>query len=382
MDDVPDWETLNQALKFLFTKYEFDFNEIGQTQRLEYGHMETILYHLSMIMDPIGCRRVFRLLFPARNQDERAKFINEMVVFINKRLHPDKISSSRLRMCGGAPFRRLLGTLITKAADAEISATLRRSICDQPVDADNGHPWDILDEERKCLRERLYLLEDKRNRYQSLLDALQSKHLEAADLWNKLKSDLESQQMDFSPGKRISLNELDTSSLKLINKLLIDRIEKSSINSKNATDRLLSIELPVTNDDDESVNANVEKRLSYYVRELREKLTSSDDPKSLKTVDRINHQLREYDNEVMVLLTKLEERQIDEDDAFLKIPEVAERYRMFDELMPNIDIEPFEFEQPLQCPDITKVKDILEKFYKSPYDIEEIYKLLQISLAY
>lgn len=383
MDDVPDWELLSNAIKFLFAKYDFEFVDFGQVQRLDYETMEKIFYHLIMIIDPNECRRSLRLMFPARNQDERTKFINTMVIFINKRLHPDKISSSRLRMCGGAPFRRLLGTLITKAASAEIAMTLRRSSCDQPLSVDtNVSPWILVEEDRKDLIERVNLMEKKRKQLESLQDALVVIQNESDLLWNNLKNDLDCQFRNFSPKQQqLPFREFDDSSSKAISKLLLDRIECYNRRSRIAAQKIQEINLPESSNDEldlSKTGKDHEKRLSYYVRELREKLILSpegcDGP---KLIDKIHQQLRDYDDKVKVLLTKLEEKQMEEDEALLKIPEVAQKYQQLEQLIPKIYIAPLSIDCQTDPPTLDEIKGVLEQFLDSSYDKQAVFHCLE-----
>lgn len=339
MDDIPSWETLNYSLKFLFSKYEFDVCDIGQVQRLDYENMETIFYHLFLIIDPNGCRRVFRLLFPARNQDERAKFIDNMVIFINKKLHPDKVSSSRLRMCGGAPFRRLLNSLIMKAAEAELTAVLRRMSCDHPANSEVDDIWKTLDNERGDISHRLDILGRKRYQLEQIRETIVERRSHSEQLWTRLKLELDRQRSQPSPKQQLHFLEFDHQSSKVINRMLLDRIERTNQRCGKAAQKIRDISLPSSPGERSSPKGRQdnEKRLSYYVRELREKLTlSPEDPNGSKLVIKIHQQLRDYDDRVRVLLTELEEKQIEEDEALLKIPEVLEKYKQLEELLPAI----------------------------------------------
>lgn len=107
------WGEILNELKQLSPKLDFEL--IGQ--RLTYEDFEKIFHHLFFMIDPAEAKRLFRgVIFPARNKEEQDRFIDTCVRYLNnKRLSSNRVSSSSLRMYGGEPFRRLVGTLIEAA---------------------------------------------------------------------------------------------------------------------------------------------------------------------------------------------------------------------------------------------------------------------------
>lgn len=115
-ENVPTWEKIRDSLKDLFSTKKLtvlELDDVQVNQRLQYHEFELIFYQFFLIIDQKETKRRFRTAYPARNQDERNKFIDLAVKYINdKQLLPKKVTAQRLKTYGGEPFRSIINAMI------------------------------------------------------------------------------------------------------------------------------------------------------------------------------------------------------------------------------------------------------------------------------
>lgn len=374
-----NWETIGHALRSLFYKYDVDLSGVGKTQRLEYQDFEKIFYHLIAIFDPAECRRKFWTLYPSRNNEEKSKFINETVQFINsKQLSSTRVSASQLRMCGGEPFRRLLTDLIVKAAEFEIATIIKKTpeclVNHTNMDCDEflntyGQVGEKVIEKLNLLRET----EDKLNLIHEQID----------DMDREIDNKWESQVGEvFAQDYFVDQNSFDR--IKDIHKTLVSRLEKSYERCKAASKEIKDIPKPP-----ETVNLgtppgkmDVSKRVSELFKEMRQRLTLSPDftPETSKSklINKITHRLIYYDNGVDTLISTLEAEREKADEELLKQPELQERCNFFKSLIPFVDCKPISFgRSKLENPKLSDIRKILDEYSNPKYDDDEIFSYLE-----
>lgn len=383
MDETPTWETIDYALKTIFSRHpNCNFKGVGQTQRLEYKEMENILYNLFLIIDPTCCRQLFRVIFPARNQDDRNKFMDQASAFINKRhLCADKVSSSRLRMCGGEPFRRLLSSIIKRATDVEIAADAKRLGHDKPIYVEETIDgcFAVAKASKIQLKQMISQLDDKSDLCDRLYDSLELKKQASKDLWEDLISS--------NSGKRSDSGDIN---IKTIYKSLLSRLQASNEKSILVIDRIKSKQLPETIEEsrDKLTASKPEqaKRVSYFVREVRKCLTLSPEidgkegskPNSESDLEK---KLSDYDAGICNLISEWEKEKIKSDEEMLERPEFLERYSFYQKLIPSLDIEPLaslnsKFNK-LSSPKFSELREILSEYPSPEYDDKIILEAIE-----
>lgn len=367
------WEYIGCALRSLLYRYDIDLSSVGQVQRLEYQDFEKIFYHLAAIIDPAECRKKFWSLYPARDTEERSKFINETVQFINsKLLSSTRVSASQLRMCGGEPFRRLLKDLIIKAAEAEITTiTKKLPECFVDADTDCDKLIDNYEQVGKVVTERLDLLrqsEEKLNLTHEQLDEMER------EIDNKWESQVGEVFVDQNSCDRI----------KEIHKTLVFRLEKSYERCKVASKQIKELPKPPENISPGTPSSKIDgsKRMSHLFKEMRQRLTLSPDftPETNKSklINKITQRLIYYDNGIDNLVSTLEAEREKADEALLKQPEMQERCNFFRGLVPFIGCKPISFgRSQTENPKLSDIREILSEFPDPKYDDGEIFSHLE-----
>lgn len=333
-------DQLNSGLKILFKPRGFEIKEIGQ--RLIYEDMEFLLYHLFLIIDPKTSVKMFHSIYPARNQDDRSKFINQMVILINKHFPNEKVAASRLRSCGGPPFRALLASLMKKAASIEsslISRRLKRTIEITP----SRH---LLDVNMSSLAKTLDDLETANSLYRQAKKTQDETRNHKMILWDNLLAKLDAVAEPYSDSK-----------LEAINKHVLDQMVLVIEECNVAIDKIESIQLSET--PFEKSKDSEPKRLSYYVRELRAQIASTGDGPT--TVEALNNQLLDYDDGMQRLVSILEKKKRDADLEYLKNDEMMERYMELQNLIPFVDIKPISCYANCPDPQVHELTRILDK---------------------
>lgn len=312
------WELLDAGLKILFSRYNVEIRNVSQSHRLEYTDMEYILYHLFKIIDSKSCRKSLHSIYPARNQDDKAKFINNMVILINRQLPQTRISAPRLIMCGGQPFRNLIGSLVRKAAEVDMICRMKRCNLAQPSDIDPDLSEERLKKEMEILDTTLAETEDTKTRLEDLKKSKQQIRYSKQIIWDELQS---------------SVNKPDRKydNLKKIQRALMVVLGKTTESCVASMDKIAAIQL--------SEPRAEPKRLSYYVRVLQAHVNSSDPPQS--TID-------DYDEAMENLISKLNEKQQLCDERLLQNPEFSERYNRLTKLIPLIKVKPIRIKLPLK----------------------------------
>lgn len=298
-EETPKWTILRVALKSVLAKFELDLNHVGTTQRIDYTDFEKIFYHLLIIIDPNDCRRKLWSLYPARDLDGRSRFIELTTQLINDRqIGATKISSGQLRVCGGEPFRRLLCSLIKKAAQVEIQSIERKlsNVTTQTPDV-------------------------------SLTELEDSIVLLKSQILNK------SNDLEHGLNELVRLENL----LEMKNgiKNLLDQLETSNGRVKVAVEKIKSLEI-YPDFVKGSTILETSKRMSNFVNEIRECLLVKPDTAKSK----IENQLAEYDNGNERLISTLEDEIAKIDAALLEKEEMRERYNFFSNLIPAIEFAP------------------------------------------
>lgn len=309
------------------------------SQRLDYAVCETIFYQLILMIDPAECRRKFWGIYPSRDADERTRFIENTAQFINgKQLVPYKVTASQLRMCGGEPFRRLLTSLINKAADVEIKANIKRlKLKEEEMQISTS--WEeILDKQdhtRDIIRERILEFKFVKSRLEELKEKLSDMESELKDTSNSLSEEVY--------GEISSLNHYDERRLKDMYKILLVRLEKSHSRCKIAAEQIKKtpplevISTPIIGFPTRKV-----RRMSDYFKEMRERLTSS------PLINKISERIYHYDSRIEAIISNWENDLEKADDEFLRRPEIMEQFEFWSKLIPPLDIKPVNFDLDAQ----------------------------------
>lgn len=363
------WENIGSALRTLLYKSN-DLNAslscVGQVQRLEYQVFEKIFYHLAAIIDPAECRKKFWSLYPARDTEERSKFIIEAVHFINsKSLSSTRVTASHLRMCGGEPFRRLLKDLIIKAAEAEIATVTRKTPeCLVNSDLDCKQVGEII-------AERLKLLKQSEEKLNSIHEQLDEMEIEIDNKWE-------------SQVGEVFVDQNSRDRMKEIHKALVSRLEKSYERCKAASKQIKELPKPpkTVNSGTPSPKVDGSKRMSHLFKEMRQRLTLSPDftPETNKSklINKITQRLIYYDNGIDNLVSTLEAEREKADEELLKQPEMQERYNFFKSIVPFIDGKQISFRRSqIEDPKLSDIREILNEFPDSKYDDSEIFSHLE-----
>lgn len=303
------WDLLDAGLKIIFSRHDIEFDDIAQIKRLEYKDMEYILYHLFLIIDPRSTRRIFHSIFPAKNQDDTTMFITNMVIMINKQQLPlEKTSAPRLRMCGGTPFRNLIGAIIKKAAEVDMFTRMKRFKLARPSEVDSDLESRII-KDKENLERVMNDLDANRYKLANLTRLLQKLQSKKQTIWSQL------------PDCKPDLN-FDKQSLKEKQNSLMPVLTSTTQAFRVALNKLATVDIP-----EPTIEA---KRLSYYVRELQTQMNSS-------------FGIVEYSDQMDRLISKLEEKQRLSEEELLKDPKFIRRYQDIASLIPLIPIKPIKW---------------------------------------
>lgn len=307
------WELIDAGLKILFSRNNIETRDLDKTHRLEYTDMEYILYHLFMIIDARTSRKSLSSIYPARNQDDKTRFINNMVMMINKQLPREKISASRLRMCGGQPFRVLISSLIKEACHVDMLTRMKRTGLPQPSDIDLHISETRLVREKEILDKEIAELEDMRMKLQDLRMSQRQIRCSKQVSWDELQNSINSSVE----------KEFDKQDLKRVQRLLMVVLGKTTEGCVSSMNKIAAIQLSEPRDEP--------KRLSYYVRELQAHVNSSNSSHS--TID-------DYDTAMENLIIRLEEKQRRCDERLLQDPKILERYNRLAKIIPFVRVRP------------------------------------------
>lgn len=372
IEETPSWDNIHCALRLLFSRFEqLDLTSIGTTQRLQYEDFEMVFYHLFLIMDQTDTKRKFRDIFPARNQEERTKFIQLSVRCINdKQLSSQRVAASQLRMCGGEPFRRLMANLIKAATEKEIHSIRRiapdcmglHSSQDIQTKGENLDFYiDKICQKQQKVKELSNNLKETIDRLKQLKENVNEAKRLHQEKWNFLSTKLD--------GVSYSYNHRH---MQAICRSLFSRLEQANAKSKAATEKIKKIQLPTEGTDD--IVSSGKKRLSQFIREVRDQFDSS------RIVDKIGQQLVEYDNGVDKIIETWQEEQERADENLLKNPEIFEKFRFFENIVPKIDLKPIgHVDNTKEKPLLSSIEQILNQFSDPKYDDREI---VEASRAY
>lgn len=113
VDARADWDAIRVALELLLP--ELDVSQLGKRAHLDSDTSERILHGLFLRLERKTWQRLLKAKTPppSKTPQERAKFIESAVQFVNgQKLHSQLATASLFRMCGGAPYRQLLRSLI------------------------------------------------------------------------------------------------------------------------------------------------------------------------------------------------------------------------------------------------------------------------------
>lgn len=373
---TPNWDVIGDALKSLFSKYDVDLSSVGQSQRLEYSDFETIFYHLFAIIDAAECRRKLWSIYPARNPEERSKFINNAALIINSnQMVPNRISASQLRMFGGEPFRRLLTALIMKAAEVETAAISKRLAAeDENYQMPEGSLEEYcseIEQTIKLIRLKSIDLDELVQKFYNDQQAQQDLNEEIQEKWLSLMGIEE--QLDLSV-ENIEDNK------KSIYKSLLSKLE-TSMRSRESAKRTIaavpkamltksSLESPVAKHD-------TSKRISEYFVNLKRCLLASPqyspDTNQSRIINKISQRLIDYETGVDEICLNLELEKEKADEALMKNPEMQERYKYFETVIPFVNVKPIDLKiDSNKTIDMAKLRELLAKYPDGRYDDEEI----------
>lgn len=342
--DAPTWEFIGLSLKLVLSRYDLDLSNLGSAQRIDHKDFEQIFYHLFMTIDPADTKRKFWSIYPSRNPEERTRFIETSLQMINgKQMSPYRASLAQLKMLGGGPFRRLLGSLIEKAAESEIQHVLKKYPgCSIEVDSNIDTNIKRLEKLQRDIADQLPIMKESIKKYKSLQETMNIMNHETNETLEML---------NIKAFRELDGCKSDAKHVKEMFKSLLIRLERTSLRKNAAIQKIKQISIPV----EDSFESNLpttpnigKKRISEYFKEMREFLALSPDcdrgDNKSKMLDKISERLKNYDDGVDNLITLWEDEQERADEAMLEIPEMRERYEFFEKLIPKISFTPISFD--------------------------------------
>lgn len=404
VDETPSWDAIAYALRSVLCEVDIDLSRIGSTQRLEYEDVERIYYHLFLLINPRETRRKFRLVCAARNQEERNKFIESAVGFINdQQLHPQRVSSAQLRMFGGEPFRRLTASLIKAACEREMERhelSIEEQVELEQCNNDLGRLLDHLSEKMKSISSAEIRLKQSMEYLRELRERVKESNLAILDKKSCLSVKLvhaEARSSTPAPNighKSISGCSISGSSIgggitynhpncqrdiSLIVRTLLERLGDSLSRTKLAMDRIKSIELPR----EESLGPGETvkpKRLSQFIREVANKFnTSHEELKSEARQTRLNEQVRQqlidYDRNMERLIEAWREEENRVDEGLLQMPDVRDMFDNLEGLIPKIQLTQIGPKGSAADVNVGDIEQILKDFPDPRYDDQEIIEI-------
>ena len=390
-EETPCWHRISFAAKSLLTsKFDLDLSQIGTTQRLRYEDFEPVFYHLFLLIDPTETKRKFRALHPARNQEERTKFIDTAVRFINdKQLHTQRVASSQLRMFGGAPFRSLVTSLIRTASERELESLRGRVTIDSQFEVDQcGNDLGIL-------IDSLAVICSSGSATRHTLTELVEQLIEMKkDLANRsqLVQDRWSILMHRTDGFHSS-HSYSQDRVSALCQSQLSRLEAAYGETKQAMERIKSVKLPECNTTIDLLSTkdngqSTVKRLSQFIREAKGQFDP--DKELLREAcganmhEKIRQQLADYDSRTLKLIESWREDQDKADEIMLRNPEILEKYNHLQQLIPIISFQPIRVnvnhDTPLpERPSLSDIESILKEYPDPKYDDRHI---IEISRSY
>lgn len=342
--DAPTWDIIGPSLKLVLSKYDLDLSNIGLAQRIDYKDFEQIFYHLFMIIEPAETKRKFWSIYPSKNPEARARFVETSLQMINvKQMSPYRASLAQLKMLGGDPFRRLLGSLIEKAAECEVQNILKKyPKCDIDIETNFESNTRKLEMLQRDIGDRLPDMKKTLSRFgpmQETLNNINSETHETLEMLN-VKAFRELNNLDS-----------DIKHIKGIFNSLRDRLEKNSLRRNVITQRINQVSIPVEDSFDSNLPNSKQKpskRISEYFKEMREFLALSPqcDKGSGKSniLNKVSERLLDYDDGVNSLVTIWEDEQERSEAALAEVPEMRQRYEFFERLIPQIFFKPISFD--------------------------------------
>lgn len=414
-EETPSMDRIVRALKVVLFEFELDQGKVGTTQRLQYEEFELISYHLFLMIDPHETKRRFRSVCAARNPEERSKFIELAVRFINdKQLMPQRVTTGQLRILGGEPFRRLLDSLIKVACSSELD----RSGLPEP-DTDDSSALLLarrVQEESAKLRESMQRFRDSQEQLRELRKRTEDSARLTHDRWLGLAArnnvdvtggsggqflpgeeevveveEEEEEEPSTSSAISQSTGGDNTQTSKVFDfspvvRALLARLEKSHARQKVAMQKIRSIELPreVTTDANDSA---VKKRLSQFIRETANRFTSKDLQEIPPEVHRnkLNEQYRQqliaYDEGVEGLVRMWRQEEDRRDEELLREPKMRAMYAELERLLPKIELTPIGAQPEVfeakrrdhsPAPSLEFIKEMFALFPDERYDDQEI----------
>lgn len=365
---TPSWEIISIALKSLLSRYDLDLSGVGLAQRMEYSDFETIFYHLFNIIDAKESRTRFKRLYPTRNKQDEAKFIELSKDFINNmKIVDKKISSTQLRALGGEPFRKIMASVVQKAFRARLGSPGGASSNEVPAGASKlDHLFDSL-EKSQVIKDKTSELDTATEKLNQKTELLLERRAEFKKSWDTLNAAIccDTSFPAYTPER-----------MKEIYRSLLDRLDKSIHRIKKASNQM--VELPIDNIESPRVGRN--SSVDVY-REIREHLKLENSPTTTKisTTKEISQQLAEYDREMDILIAKWTVRLEKADEALLRDDQMRDRLKFFEDLLPAIHIEPINFEStPTVDLKLTELEDVLKKYCDSRHDRGEMLEALKL----
>lgn len=369
---MPDWDTLRAALQSVLVNQKLDLTAIGTTRRLDFDTFEKVFYHLFVLLDPQETRRKFWDSFPSRDVRERKNFVERAAQLINeKRWSPNRVTTSMLTMCGGAPFRRLLATLIRRTADKEI----------EQITLKLGPGFDLrldtidLKEEHKKLEDEL---NEKIRKTSEILSSVESIDDQKEQLIGQINDRWEDLARNF-----LNYDEVppyDTNQFKIIYKNFLASVGESHSEIKKYT------ELIRKHIEDDAFRSEIDldtrdskfresKRVSEIILEMQDKLTFTDGKFSSKggrSSEWLLNKLDQCDLNMKAIYFDCEQAVERAEEALLAKPDFRERYELFKQIVPAVDIKPMFVEQSSE-PNLELLEGTLRKYLNpNQYDIEEV----------
>lgn len=383
-EETPCWHRISYAAKALLTgKFDLDLSQIGATQRLRYEDFEPVFYHLFLLIDPTETKRKFRGLHPARNQEERTRFIDTAVRFINdKQLHTQRVASSQLRMFGGAPFRSLLTSLIKTASERELESLRGRVSIESQLEVDQ------CGDDLVVLVDSLAVVCSSGSATRSTLHELKEQLVEMKkDLANR--SQLVQEKWSTLMHRTEGFHSSQSYSQDRVSALCqsqLSRLEAAYGETKQAMERIKSVKLPESNAtagllSTKDNGQSTVKRLSQFIREAKGQFDP--DKELLREAcganmhEKIRQQLAEYDSKTLKLIETWREDQEKADEMLLKNPEILEKYNQLQQSIPMIALKPIEVDAnhdvPLpDRPSLSDIESILKEYPDPRYDDRQI----------
>lgn len=308
-DEALSWLEISCCLKELLSDYNLEeLDSIGSKQRLTFECFQTIIYHIFLIVDPNDCRRKFRLIYPTGNNQEQTRFLEQAILFINsKKLVPSKVAVTQLRTCGGEPFRRILGQLISKAIKLETDRTIRKS------------------------RFLVEFSNDNFKETSTIFDGVNKDTERILNLFSKYKGSLK-QHEEYTASLKTLTNNINEP---IDRKELLSKIKESSNKCSDAFEVIkkysTKLEALLINKNKNLTVDNLKqqhqaKRISQIIREVEE---SAKSPK----VDTRLKQLREFNEKLEQIILCWKQQVFDR-------PEVRERYGLLMKMIPPLKIIP------------------------------------------